>query len=103
MQINLRKANALQNEIKTALGSLDIVSQVKITEFEEPADVIAAARTRNESTRDKWIGLNEALFEIRKSIGTANVESGISDALADISMMDSTISMMRSHSSANAV
>jgi predicted nucleic acid-binding Zn-ribbon protein len=98
MEINLRKANALQNEVKSALGDLEVSSQVKVTEFETPTEVIDAARARNEVARKKWLDLNSALFEIRKKIGAANVEGGISDALADISMIEGAMSMLRGQS-----
>jgi len=103
MKINLRKANAIQNEIKAALRDLSIETNVTVSEFEDATSVIAAARARSAQGADMWTSLTAALFEIRKKTAHANVASGISDALADIAAIDDRIAMLRGPAAASSV
>lgn len=95
MQVNLRKANAIQTEIKTAISEMQIETQVTITEFESPAEVMEKARERGAKVKAARSSLNDALFEIRKKTAQANTSSGISDALTDINQLEAQISMLR--------
>jgi glutamyl/glutaminyl-tRNA synthetase len=94
MQINLRKASAIQSEIRKAIAGVKATDSVSVTEF--TADVDAAlSKGALEFTQalQRKEALNKALFQIRAAAGRANVESGISDVLADIQLLDAQISI----------
>lgn len=88
-KINLRKANALQGEIRKAISSSGVSDTMSITEY--TADVAGGL----ENAKDAYaldiirkVALNTALFNIRKSVSQANNTSGISDLLADVQTLD---------------
>lgn len=94
MQINLRKANAIQSEIRKAISSVKTTDTVSVTEF--TADVNAVmSKGALEFTQaiQRKEALNKALFQIRTVVGRANVESGISDLLAQIQLLDAQIAI----------
>jgi glutamyl/glutaminyl-tRNA synthetase len=94
MQINLRKASAIQSEIRKAITGVKATDSVSVTEF--TADVDAAlSKGALEFTQalQRKEALNKALFQIRAAAGRANVESGISDVLADIQLLDAQIAI----------
>jgi hypothetical protein len=94
VQINLRKANALQKDIKDAMRALDLGTTVMISEFEEPEEKIAEVLAFGKVNMERWTKLSRVLFEIRKKVAHANVSSGISDALADVAEFDERISRL---------
>jgi hypothetical protein len=92
MQINLRKANAIQAEIRKAISGVKVENTVSVSEF--TADVeVAVNKAALEFTQalERKTALNNALFQIRAAVGRANAESGISDLLADIENLDAKI------------
>ncbi len=92
--INLRKANAVQSEIRKAISSSGVSDTVSITEYttdiaggvEKAMDDFAIDVTRK-------VALNTALFNIRKSVAQANANMGISDILADVELIDATMAV----------
>jgi hypothetical protein len=46
MQINLRKANAIQAEIKKAISAVKVESSVSISEFTSDVEALSKASTR---------------------------------------------------------
>ena len=92
--INLRKANALQSEIRKAISSSGVKDTVSVTEFtmsiqdalEKATELFVADVTRK-------VALNTALFNIRKSVAQANANNGISDILTDIELIDATMAI----------
>jgi hypothetical protein len=92
--INLRKANALQSEIRKAISSSGVSDTVSITEY--TADVAgglekAMADFATDVTRK--VALNTALFNIRKSVAQANAKNGVSDILTDIELIDAKMAV----------
>lgn len=88
-KINLRKANALQGEIRKAISSSGVSDTVGITEY--TADVAGGLeQAKGAYALDiiRKVALNTALFNIRKSVSQANNTSGISDLLADVQTLD---------------
>jgi len=91
MNINLRKANALQNSIQDALTSIEMESQVEINEFENPVDVIQTANNNffgNDARRQKLL---QAFYNIRALVATANAGCGISTNLAKAAFIEKRI------------
>ena len=93
-KINLRKANAIQSEIRKAINSSGVQETLNITEytqnvateFEFAKDAFAVDVTRK-------VALNTALFNIRKSVAQANATVGISNILADVELIDATMAV----------
>ncbi len=94
--MNLRKANAIQQEIRNATRAIDAPLSIKITEFENSEAAIRDAHEAAMKARKKWDGLNKALFEIRAKVGAKNAECGINETLADVAELDSRVAMLRS-------
>lgn len=96
MNINLRKANALQNSINDAMSSIEMDSQVEINEFENPVDLIQTANDNffgNDARRQKLL---QAFYNIRALVATANANCGISTNLAKAAFIEKRISQLRS-------
>lgn len=92
MQINLRKANAVQAEVRKAISGVKVESNVTVSEF--TADVEATvSKSALEFTQalERKTALNNALFQIRAAVGRANAQAGISDVLAEIENIDAKI------------
>lgn len=91
MKVNLRKAHAIQTQIREALGRLDLATSVVLNEFENANDQIDTAREQFYGalkTRDKLLGI---LLDIRKKVAQANADEGISDLIADAASLDQQI------------
>lgn len=94
MQINLRKASAIQNEIRKTLGTVKAESTVTVSEF--TADVEAVVRKAELEFFETMLrkeALNKALYQIRAAVGKANAQVGISDTLAEVENLQATIAL----------
>ena len=92
--INLRKANALQSEIRKAISSSGVSDTVSVNEY--TADVAGGLeKAKQDFATDviRKIALNTALFNIRKSVAQSNAKNGISDILADVELIDATMAV----------
>ena len=91
-KLSLRKAAAVQNEIRNAIKELALVGTVSVNEF--TADVQGSLDKRHGEAWDtinRRNSLNQALFAIRSAVGAANHNSGISDMLAKIGQLEARI------------
>jgi hypothetical protein len=94
MQINLRKANALQSEIRKAISSSGVSDTVSINEYTKGiADSLEKAKSDFAADVNRKLALNTALFNIRKSVAQANASNGISDILADVELVDAKMAV----------
>lgn len=94
MQINLRKANAIQAEVRRAISQVVAKDNVTVTEFTADVEgVISKAALEFRQAVEKKEALNKALFQIRAAVGRANVESGINDTLAEMQLLDARIAV----------
>ena len=92
--INLRKANAIQSEIRKAISGSGVKDTVSVNEsttsivdaLEKAKEVFATDTTRK-------VALNTALFNIRKSVAQANANNGISDILTDVELIDAKMAV----------
>lgn len=92
--INLRKANALQAEIRKAISSSGVSDTVSVTEYTtDVAGGLEKAKQDFVTDVRRKIALNTALFNIRKSVAQANANNGISDILADVELIDATMAV----------
>lgn len=92
--INLRKANALQSEIRKAISSSGVSDTATITEYtKDVAGGLEKAMADYATDVTRKVALNTALFNIRKSVSQANASNGISDILADVELIDAKITV----------
>lgn len=91
MNITLRKANAIQISINDALKGISFETQVKINEFQDAEAEIARVASELKTNLTRRDALNEALYEIRKSVSGANTHSGIDTRLADVANLEKQI------------
>lgn len=97
MQVNLRKANALQSEIRKAISSVNVVNNVTVTEFtQDVGAVVDKAADEHNQAIFKKVALNSALFKIRAAVGKANADSGINEVLAQVQELEALISIKSS-------
>lgn len=94
MEITLRKANALQSEIRKAISSSGVSDTVSVTEFTtDLAGGLQNAKDAFLGDLTRKVALNVALFNIRKSVAQANATSGISDILADVQTVEAVMAV----------
>jgi hypothetical protein len=92
--INLRKANALQSEIRKAISSSASKDTVSVTEYTTSiVDALEKAKEVFANDVTRKVALNTALFNIRKSVAQANANNGISDILADVELIDAKMAV----------
>jgi hypothetical protein len=91
--INLRKANALQSEIRKAISSSGVSDTVSITEYtKDIAGGLEKAMADYATDVTRKVALNTALFNIRKKVAQANAHA-VSDMLADVELIDAKITV----------
>lgn len=96
-KVTLRKANAIQGEIRRLIASKTVNDTIVVSEFtEDIAKVLDGAMNNFAVDVTRKIALNRALFNIRKSVSQANATSGISDLLADVELIDATMAIYSS-------
>ena len=94
MQITLRKANAVQSEIRKAIAAKNVSDTVSITEFTTNVDgVLEKAMADFATDVTRKVALNTALFNIRKSVARVNAFAGVSDILTDIELIDANMAV----------
>jgi hypothetical protein len=95
MQVNLRKANAIQAEIRKAISAVKLELNVAVTEYtvDIPAG-LAAAELNFITAIQRKEALNKVLFNIRTQVGKANAASGISDVLAEVQRVDAVLTIV---------
>jgi putative ubiquitin-RnfH superfamily antitoxin RatB of RatAB toxin-antitoxin module len=93
-KITLRKANAVQAEIRKAISASNVSDTVSITEYTTNVDgVLENAMADYATDVTRKLALNTALFNIRKSVSRANASAGISDILADVELIDAKMAV----------
>lgn len=93
MQINLRKANALQTSINDLIKHTEFNTEVKLNEFQDPSALITEAHIKFLQDLGKKEELYGALYEIRKAVSRANAQNQVDQILAEIAKLDKAIAM----------
>ena len=94
MEINLRKANAIQAEIRKAINAVKLEANVAVTEFTQNiAEALVTAHVEYQRGVDRKVALTTALFNIRKSVSQANATAGINTMLGDIEAIDQVMAV----------
>lgn len=97
MNITLRKANAIQASINEAVKALDFNTTVSINEFQTVEDEFIQASTKFFNNVTRRMALLDALYEIRKAVGTANFNASIDSRLADVARLEKDIQFYGQH------
>jgi len=103
MKFTLRKANALQTAIQEQIKAIEVTTDVSLNEFQSSESAIQVARDKLVTNDLKRAQLTKTLYGIRAQIGRANVESGVSDLLADAAYVDKRISHVKTLSESKVV
>jgi 3-deoxy-D-manno-octulosonate 8-phosphate phosphatase KdsC-like HAD superfamily phosphatase len=91
-KLSLRKAAAVQNEIRNAIKELTLVGTVSVTEFDRAhSDTIDKRHGEAWDIINRRDSLTAVLYRIRSAVSTANQLSGISDMLATVAMIETRI------------
>ena len=103
MQVNLRKANAIQAEIRKAISNVKIEMNTSVTEFTVSiADAMEKAKADFLGAVKRKEQLNTALFDIRAAVGRANAQAGVGDLLAEVERIDGKMAIIGSVANATA-
>lgn len=95
MQINLRKAAALQSEITKAIAGVKVEGTLTVTEFTtDLTGTIDKARTDFIAAITRKSTLNAALYEIRKQVAVANASVGVNDVLNEVNLLEAKMAIM---------
>jgi len=95
MKLTLRKANALQNTIQEHIKTIEVTATVSLNEFQTPSVELVTARNTLVTNDGKRAALTKTLYGIRAQVGRANVESGVSDLLADAAYVDKRLVQLK--------
>jgi uncharacterized protein YdcH (DUF465 family) len=94
MNISLRKASAIQNNITETIRDIEIKTTVDLNEFQDVAAELQTANNTlfiNDSRRQRLL---MALYNIRALVGTANAQSGIDMKLATAAFVDKRVAQL---------
>ncbi|NBR61980.1 MAG: hypothetical protein EBT86_10145 [Actinobacteria bacterium] len=91
MEITLRRANSVQNQINEVLKSLNFDYLISVNEFENAEQAIESAAINFSENIKRRERLLEALYAIRKNVGSANISEGIDIRMADAAHLEKQI------------
>jgi len=94
MNINLRKANAIQNSIQDTINSIESSHSIEINEFQDPAKELQAANDLLIANDTRKQRLLQAFYNIRALVATANAGCGISTNLAKAAFIEKRIQQL---------
>ena len=95
MEINLRKANAIQAEIRRAISAVEAKDTISVSEYAaDVAGEVSAAEVDYINAMTRKEALTVALYNIRKSVASANATAGVGQILGDIEKIDSIIKLL---------
>jgi polyhydroxyalkanoate synthesis regulator phasin len=89
MEINLRKANAIQAEIRKAISAVKLEASISVTEYTENiSNAIVDATIAYQRANERKVALTKALYNIRNSVANANATVGINTLLGNVEALD---------------
>ena len=96
MEINLRKANAIQAEVRRANNAVEAKATVSVTEYtQDVAGEVNGASVVYQLGLQRKEQLTNALYNIRKSVASANATVGINIILGEVERIDQLINMLQ--------
>jgi hypothetical protein len=91
MEITLRKANALQNNINDMLKSIQVADSVNLNEFQDAEAVIGTKAVEATKQFQRQVALTKALYDIRTEVANANHFSRITTMLTQVAELEKLI------------
>lgn len=89
MEINLRKANAIQAEIRKAIAGVKLDANVAVTEFTANiSEALVDATIAYQRGVERKVALTKALYNIRNSVANVNATVGINTLLGNVEALD---------------
>lgn len=83
MQINLRKASALQSDIQSLIRSIHVETRTSFEDRDTVAEEMTEAISEWRTNLDRKTDLINVLFGIREKVGVANAECGLNTKLTE--------------------
>ena len=83
MQINLRKASALQSDIQSLIRSIRVETRASFEERDAVAEEMTEAISEWRTNLERKTDLINVLFGIREKVGVANAECGLNTKLTE--------------------
>lgn len=96
VNINLRKAHALQTSILEKLKALEPIKEVRLNQFEHTTDILSNAKSDAMSKIDRKVKLLDTLYSIRTFMAEANSRNEIDKSLTNIAYFDKIIQLYQS-------
>lgn len=97
MEINLRKASAIQAEIKKAISSVELKDTVTLSEFcPDVVGEMLSAQAEYLDNLERKQTLTRVLYNIRTSVASANGVAGIPTLLGEIEHIEAQIKLLES-------
>jgi uncharacterized protein YdcH (DUF465 family) len=94
MEINLRKANAIQAEIRKAISGVKLDANVAVNEYTQNiSEALVDATVEFQSALQRKVALTKALYNIRNSVANANATAGINVLLGNVEALDSEMAI----------
>jgi polyhydroxyalkanoate synthesis regulator phasin len=94
MEINLRKANAVQAEIRKAVNANSVENTLSVSEFtQDLTNEIVNAKDAYVANINRKVALTIALYNIRKSVAEANATAGINGILTDVQRIEAVMAV----------
>lgn len=94
MEINLRKANAIQAEIRKAISASEAKNTISVSEFTENlAGELETAKADYVTDIKRKVALTNALYNVRKSVADANATAGINGILTEVQGIEAEMSI----------
>ena len=83
MQINLRKASALQSDIQSLIRSIRVETRASFEDRDAVAEEMTEAISEWRTNLERKTDLINVLFGIREKVGVANAECGLNTKLTE--------------------
>lgn len=95
MQINLRKANAIQSEIRRAINETgNIPSTVSVSEYTKDVSVdVQKATVEWQLALQRKVALTNALYAIRTAVAAANANHNVNDLLTEVARTEAVMAI----------
>lgn len=96
MHITLRKAASLQLALQEAARKIALKDQISISQYQDHSAVLEQAVNDLRANVARKLGINTAVYEIRKLVSQANSRAGIDTRLGELASVTQSISILES-------
>lgn len=96
MHITLRKAASLQLALQEAARKIALKDQISISQYQDHTAVLEQAVNDLRANVARKLGINTAVYEIRKLVSQANSRAGIDTRLGELASVTQSISILES-------